>query len=156
MEAFENSPEALVIKDALREFFLGIIHSIRGAFLGFLEWIKNVPLTVPPLIKVFGNGKANLILFGVILLYIVFINIKTYRLFKKDKLYAKNEEERIPEFRLFLNMWLGGAPGGLIALYKFRHKTMHKSFTVTGKVLAFLDVLIYSFLLGFMGFWAFL
>lgn len=155
MERFENSPEALVIKDALREFFLGIIDNVKGAFLGFFEWMENVNFELPSILKIFGNGKANLMLFGAIILYAVFINIKTYRLFKRDKQYAEIEEERIPEFRLLLNMWLGGALGALIAMYRLHHKTRHKSFTMTGKVLTFVQLLLFSFVSGFLGFWTF-
>lgn len=155
MEAFENSPEALVLKKALREFFLGIIENIKGSFLGLFEWIGNVHINLPPLIKIFGNGKANMILFVAIASYVVIMNIKTYRLFKRDKKYAYDEEERIPEFRLLLNMWLGGGIGGFIAIYKLRHKTKHKIFTVTAKFLLVVQLLLYSYIIGFMAFWTF-
>ncbi len=155
MEAFENSPEALVIKESLREFFLGIIENIKGAFMGLFEWIGSVRINLPPFIKIFGNGKANMVLFIIIAAYAVFMNIKTYRLFKHDKRYAQDEEERIPEFRLLLNMWLGGGIGGFIAIYKLRHKTKHKTFTITAKFLLVMQMLLYSYLIGFMAFWTF-
>ena len=50
------------------------------------------------------------------------INIKTYRLFAADKRYAQNDEERIPEWRLLANMFMGGAIGGAIAMYRLHHK----------------------------------
>lgn len=155
MEAFENSPEALVIKESLREFFLGIIENIKGAFMGLFEWIRTIHIDLPPFIKIFGNGKANMVLFIIIAAYAVIMNIKTYRLFKYDKRYAQDEEERIPEFRLLLNMWLGGGIGGFIAIYKLRHKTKHKTFTVTAKFLLVVQMLIYSYIIGFMAFWTF-
>ena len=155
MEAFENSPEALVIKEGLREFFLGILENIKGTFEGLIEWLGGIHISLPPFIKIFGNGKANLILFLIIAAYGVIMNIKTYRLFKYDKRYAQEEEERIPEFRLLLNMWIGGGIGGFVAIYKLRHKTKHKVFTVTAKFLLVAQILLYSFLVGFMAFWTF-
>ena len=42
-----------------------------------------------------------------------------------DKRYAKTGHRRVPERRLFLLALLGGAPGGLLGMYAFRHKTKH-------------------------------
>lgn len=155
MGAIENSPEALVIKETLREFFLDIIENIKGAFLGFFEWVKNVHINLPPLLKIFGNSTANMILFITVVAFAVIMNIKTYRLFKYDKKHARDEEERIPEFRLLLNMWLGGAIGGFIAIYRLRHKRQRKTFTITAKFLLVAQLLLYSYIVGFMAFWTF-
>ncbi len=156
MEAFENSPEAVVVKESLREFFLGILENIKGAFTGLFELIDSIEISLPPFLKMFGNGKTNMVLFILIALYVVFINIKTYRLFKHDKRYAMDEEERIPEFRLLLNMWLGGGIGGFIAMRRLRHKTRKKKFTITAGILIAVQMVLYSFLLGFMAYWTFL
>lgn len=155
MQGFENSPEALVIKGVLREFFLGILDNIKGAFLGLVEWVQTVPVKAPPLLKVFGNAKINTVLFAVVTLYIILINIRTYRLFEKDKEYAQDDEWRISEGSLLLSMWLGGALGGFLAIYRLRHKTKKKTFTITAKVLVIAQLLLYSFIVGFLGFWAF-
>ncbi len=155
MQEFENSPEILAIKAVLRDFFMGIIDSVRGAFIGFFEWVQSVKLRLPPMLKLFGNTGVNSTIFIIVVAYIVLMNIKTYRLFKADKRYAQNDEERIPEWRLMANMWLGGAMGGALAMYKLRHKTKHKSFTMTAKILVFVHLLLYSFVIGFLGFWTF-
>ena len=42
-----------------------------------------------------------------------------------DKRFAKTEHRRVPEKRLFLLALLFGAPGGLLGMYAFRHKTRH-------------------------------
>ena len=155
MQGFENSPEAIALKGILRDFFMDILNSLKGAFTGFFEWIKSVELAVPPMLKLFSNSSANILLFTVVLAYILVINIKTYKLFKKDKSLSKTDEERIPEFRLLLNMWLGGAVGGFIGIFKLRHKTQKKTFTLTAKLLLVCHLLLFSFIIGFLGFWAF-
>jgi uncharacterized membrane protein YsdA (DUF1294 family) len=45
-----------------------------------------------------------------------------------DKNKVINQQYRIPEKRLFLTVWLGGALGVLLAMKFFRHKTLHNSF----------------------------
>ncbi len=42
-----------------------------------------------------------------------------------DKRQAKRGGRRVPERRFFLLALLGGAPGGLLGMYAFRHKTRH-------------------------------
>ena len=153
MQEFENAPEIIAIKDILREFFMGIIENIRGAFLGFGEWIVNLRTDVPPVLKLLGNSKVNAIAIIAILVYMVVVNIKTYMLFKADKRYASQGEERVPEWRLLTNLWMGGAIGGGIAMYRHRHKTKHKIFTVSCAVCIFLYIVLCSFIIGYLGFW---
>ncbi|MBQ7092475.1 MAG: DUF1294 domain-containing protein [Clostridia bacterium] len=45
-----------------------------------------------------------------------------------DKSLAKRGAWRVPEKTLFLLALLGGALGGIIGMYFFRHKTRHTSF----------------------------
>ncbi|MBR0359862.1 MAG: DUF1294 domain-containing protein [Clostridia bacterium] len=156
MQNFENSPEAIVIKDALREFFMGIIENIKGAFIGFAEWIMSVRINLPPMLKFFGNGKFNALILIIVFGYIIFANIKTYILFKKDKQYAQEDEYRIPEWRLLANIWLGGAIGAMFGIYKLRHKTRHKSFVASAWICSFLYLLLFSVIFGFLSFWTFL
>lgn len=156
MQRFENTPEVLAMKEILREFFLGIIDNVKGAFAGLLEWISTVRLNMPPMLKIFGNTKFNGIVLIAVIAYIVFINIKAYFLFAADKRYAAEEgAERVPEWRLLANIWLGGAIGSAVAMYKLRHKTKHKVFTISAKVCVFVDLLVFSFVIGFLGFWTF-
>ena len=57
-----------------------------------------------------------------------------------DKHYAKSGRRRVPEKRLFLLALLGGAPGGLLGMYAFRHKTKHPSFLLGFWALAILQL----------------
>ncbi|MCB1395269.1 MAG: DUF1294 domain-containing protein [Rhodobacter sp.] len=60
--------------------------------------------------------------------YLVIINLHTYRLFREDKARAMTGDWRIPESRLLLAAFLGGTPGGRLAMVRFRHKTRKQPF----------------------------
>lgn len=156
MQSFENSPQIVAIKDVLRELFISMGEGIKDAFISFYEWLKNVPLPVPPtMLKLFSNNKANLILFLLFTAYVIFINVRTFTLFAVDKKHAVKKHERIPEKELFKYIWLGGAPGAALAMLIYRHKTLHKNFTVTVTILLIIQLMLFSFVLGFLGFWTF-
>jgi len=57
-----------------------------------------------------------------------------------DKLYARSGHWRVPEKRLFLLALLGGAPGGLLGMYAFHHKTRHWYFVLGFWALALLQL----------------
>lgn len=156
MESFENSPVILAVKADLRVMFLTILDTLKSAVISFYNWLKDVPLPVPPtMLKLFGNNKANFFLFGLVVVYLLYINIRTYLAFGTDKKHAVKKKERTPERTLLKYVWLGGAVGGAIAMLFFRHKTLHKNFTTTVTVLLFVQLLLFSFVLGFLGFWTF-
>ncbi len=146
----------LSVKENLRVLFLAMLDTLKSAVLSFYVWLKDVPLPVPPtMLKLFGNNKANFFLFALFVIYVLFINIRTYIAFGTDKKHAVNRKERIPEKELLKYVWLGGAVGGGIAMLFFRHKTLHQKFITTVTVLLFVQLLIFSFILGFLGFWTF-
>lgn len=156
MGNIENNPFILSVKADLREMFLAILNTLAEAFRAFYDWLRNVPMPMPPtMLKLFGNNKANLILFVCFVIYLLYINIRAYLLFAHDKKQAQRSKERIPERKLFMYMWLGGAVGAAAAMAICRHKTQHKNFVVTAAVLLAIQLLLYSFVLGFLGFWTF-
>ncbi len=53
-----------------------------------------------------------------------------------DKGRAKTGSRRVPERTLFLLAFLGGAPGGLLGMEIFRHKTRHWYFVWGFRLLA--------------------
>ena len=57
-----------------------------------------------------------------------------------DKRRARSGRRRIPEKRLFLMALLLGAPGGLLGMYAFRHKTKHWYFVAGFWALAVLQL----------------
>lgn len=56
----------------------------------------------------------------------------TFVLFALDKWFAKRRRRRIRERTLLLCLFFFGAPGGLLSMALFRHKTKHQSFWLTG------------------------
>ena len=62
--------------------------------------------------------------------YLAAINVVLYALMGLDKLFAKLQKRRIPEKTLFAFAIVGGALGGTLGMYGFRHKTLHKTFAI--------------------------
>lgn len=57
--------------------------------------------------------------------YVVIVNLWAFTAMGIDKSKAKKHAWRISEKALFLPVILGGAPGGIIGMHFFRHKTRH-------------------------------
>ncbi|HIZ76900.1 MAG TPA: DUF1294 domain-containing protein [Firmicutes bacterium] len=65
-----------------------------------------------------------------VLLYFLIANCISYALMGIDKTKAKRHMHRISEKTLLIFAFFGGALGVLLGMYGFRHKTLHKKFTV--------------------------
>lgn len=65
-----------------------------------------------------------------LMIYLITINAAAFFLMLADKLKAKKNLWRIPEWVLFASAVLGGTIGALGGMYLVRHKTKHLSFTV--------------------------
>ena len=57
-----------------------------------------------------------------------------------DKRRARRAAFRVPEKTLFLLALLGGAPGGLLGMDLFRHKTRHWTFVWGFRILTLLQL----------------
>lgn len=66
----------------------------------------------------------------IILIYLTAVNIVGFVCMGVDKRRAVENEWRISEATLFTIAILGGAPGCIVGMYTFRHKTKHIKFTV--------------------------
>ena len=64
------------------------------------------------------------------LIYLFLINAIGFLLMLIDKRKAKKKKWRIPEATLMGVAALGSSIGSLFGMYAFRHKTLHKKFTV--------------------------
>ena len=58
------------------------------------------------------------------------VNLITFVLFGIDKLKAKKSSWRIPEFTLLCWAFFGGSAGAALGMKTFRHKTLHKKFSI--------------------------
>lgn len=72
----------------------------------------------------------------VLLVWLCLWSAALFILMGADKERAKSGRRRVPEKRLFLLSALGGAVGGTLGMYAFRHKTRHWYFAVGFPLLA--------------------
>jgi uncharacterized membrane protein YsdA (DUF1294 family) len=63
-------------------------------------------------------------------IYLLSINALGFLLMLIDKQKARKKKWRLPEATLMGVAALGGSIGSLIGMYTFRHKTLHKKFTI--------------------------
>lgn len=67
---------------------------------------------------------------GLLMIYLVIINLIAFLTFGADKRRARRDKRRVRESTLFLLAVLGGSIGALLGMYVFRHKTRHWYFCV--------------------------
>ena len=77
--------------------------------------------------------------------WLLFINFVAIFLMKKDKQYAKDEKRRIRESTLLSVALAGGALGMYFAMYKYKHKTLHKKFTILVPIFIMLHFALISY-----------
>lgn len=76
----------------------------------------------------------------IILLYLAAINLIAFASFSRDKWKAKRGGRRISEATLLSLAAIGGSFGAWAGMYLFRHKTLHKKFTIGVPVLAMIHI----------------
>ncbi len=86
-----------------------------------------------------------------LLLYLVAANLSALVLYGLDKLFAKKGSRRIPEKTLLGAAACGGSLGALAGMYLFRHKTLHRKFTVGVPVILALQCLAAWLLFRYFG-----
>ena len=65
-----------------------------------------------------------------ILAYLLIVNAVAFLLMLIDKVKAKKNRWRIKDSTLMLWAAIGGSIGALAGMYTFRHKTLHRKFTI--------------------------
>ncbi len=80
--------------------------------------------------------------------YLMIMTIVGFLIMGIDKSKAVKKEWRISEKVLFLIQILGGAIGGTIGMYTFRHKTKHRQFIIGFPMIALVWIAV-LFVLGF-------
>ena len=137
-------------------------------YLGYIiEGIKYIAKTassyievviipaMPTVLKMFSNRTINMTIFIIIVGYFLIMNLVAFSMFGSDKSKAKKQKTRISEKKLLKLCILGGAIGGFIGMLCFNHKTRKKRFYIFVPIIFVLQVVIESFIIGFLGFWAF-
>ena len=79
--------------------------------------------------------------------YLILINLVGILSMYLDKYFAKNNMYRISEKNLFFIAIIGGSIGSIIGMYKFRHKTKHKQFTIGLPSILIFQMLILNYIL---------
>ncbi len=73
---------------------------------------------------------TNVLFEKYILIYLIVINLITFIVFAIDKICAIKKKWRYKEISLLGMCFVGGAIGGFLAMYLFRHKTKKKLFVI--------------------------
>jgi len=64
------------------------------------------------------------------LVYVALINTIAFCTFGLDKRRTRLKKRRVPEKQLFFMALAGGTAGALLGMHLFRHKTLHRRFTM--------------------------
>ena len=80
-------------------------------------------------------------------LFFLFITWLGYYIMKVDKRYAQNDKRRVPENTLLLISIVGGSLGMYIGMYRFKHKTLHKKFTIGVPLIMLIQVAYVAYLI---------
>ena len=83
--------------------------------------------------------------------YLAAINVVCFAAMGVDKYKAIHNKWRIPEKTLFLLAALGGSLGGIFGIYTFRHKTLHKKFTIGFPSILIVELAAVAYLTGYIG-----
>lgn len=76
------------------------------------------------------------------LIYLILINALGFLLMLIDKQKARKKKWRIPEATLMTVAAMGGSIGSLAGMYTFRHKTLHKKFSIGIPVILVIQIIV--------------
>lgn len=79
-------------------------------------------------------------------LWVAVMSLSLFIVMGLDKYFAKVGARRVPEAKLFRLALIGGALGGWIGMYTFRHKTRHAKFVTAFPALAVVHLAILWYL----------
>lgn len=99
---------------------------------------------------------------NILLYYLLVVNLLTFLAYGLDKWKAVRNgrksggktrhndrlSRRLPEASLLLLAVLGGSPAALLAMYLFRHKTLHKKFRYGVPAILLLQLIVTVLIIG--------
>lgn len=74
--------------------------------------------------------------------YLLFINILAFAAMGIDKRKAKKKKWRTPEKTLMTLALIGGSVGMIFGMKYFRHKTLHKLFSIGGPAILIMQLIL--------------
>ena len=80
-----------------------------------------------------------------LMIYLAIINALSFLLMLIDKQKARKKRWRIPERTLQGVSAIGGSLGGLLGMYLFRHKTLHKQFSIGIPLMLICQIMILAY-----------
>lgn len=80
-------------------------------------------------------------------IYLLLVNLCTFLIMFADKKLARHGGNRVPEVTLLFFCAAGGSVGCLAAMYTFRHKTLHRKFTVGVPLILCLQLIVVAIFL---------
>lgn len=83
---------------------------------------------------------------AIIWYYLLLINIVAFFVCREDKILSKKHKKRISEKNLFVLAMAGGSIGLFLGMRLFRHKTLHKRFSLGVPFILFVQVVLYVYL----------
>jgi len=88
----------------------------------------------------------------ILLIYLIAVNIFTLILMWWDKRKAKKKDSRVARATLLLLAFIGGALGLFFGMFKFRHKTLKRSFRAVAIIGLIVSLIIYWIVLRILTF----
>ncbi|MFC0522377.1 DUF1294 domain-containing protein [Pontibacillus salicampi] len=79
----------------------------------------------------------------IVVFYLLIINVVGFISMGYDKRKAQQHEWRVPENKLWLIAWIGGAIGSWLGMSVFHHKTKHTTFVVGMPILLIIHIILY-------------
>ena len=78
----------------------------------------------------------------IFLVYLLFINILTFAAMVIDKRKEMKKKWRTPEKTLMTLALIGGSIGLILGMKYFRHKTLHKLFSIGGPAILIIQLIL--------------
>lgn len=150
------------------EFFTAAGHILQTAWTyicAAVVWLgvvcseffqEHIAPALPTMTKLFNNATVNKLIFIVLAAYILIVNIVVFILYGTDKHRAKTKKNRIREKTLLRLCFFGGGAGSFLGMLIFNHKTKKKKFDIGVPIMFIIQLILGSFIFGYLGFWTFM